>query len=310
LLLIAFFALSFASHAHGLGSAYVEVSEPVEGQVIVQVKLGVVDPSFAVKLGPGCTLTELSKSDSRWAARGQCNGPLIGRDITLAGMGPRTPEAVVDVRLANGIRSTHLIHASTPTWRVPGSDTRAETARQYVALGLEHILQGTDHLLFLLLLVLLLQRPGAVLLAESAFTVSHSVSFTATVLGWVHVAPAAAEACIALSLLLLAVEVGTNPRPRPLAGAALALVFGLVHGLGFAGGLRAIGLPERDLPIALLMFAVGVELGQVAFLAVVLMGFRLLSKTLLGKPVSSAVAYGAGPVAAYWLIQRLVVALG
>jgi hypothetical protein len=178
-----------------------------------------------------------------------------------------------------------------------------------VGLGLGHILSGPDHLLFLLLLVLALRRPGAVLLAETGFTLSHSLAFSATALGWVRVPPAPVEACIALSLLLLALEVepgGAALEPRR--GAALALVFGLVHGLGFAGGLEAAGLPERAAAWALLGFGVGVELGQVAALALALLALALLRPGPRAR-LSWAGTWLAGALASYWLIARTATCL-
>src|SRR5207248_4485665 len=140
--------------------------------------------------------------------------------------------AVVDVRLFDGRMASHLLRAAAPSWRIPAREDGAGIASQYIALGVEHIATGADHVLFLLLLVLVLKRPRAVLLAESAFTLSHSLSFTATALGWIRVSPAAAEACIALSLLLVALDVerrGAEPIGA-IKGAGMALVVGLVHG--------------------------------------------------------------------------------
>jgi hypothetical protein len=177
-------------------------------------------------------------------------------------------------------------------------------------LGVVHIGTGDDHLLFLLLLVLLLRSARSVLLAETAFTLSHSVSFSATALGWIHVSSAGAEACIALSLVLLAAEI--EPRGPPAdawRGARLALVFGLVHGLGFAGGLREIGLPERAIAAALVSFGAGVELGQVAFLALLLGGLHLMRDARMLPRLRWAAVYGAGSISAFWLIERTAVCL-
>jgi hypothetical protein len=169
---------------------------------------------------------------------------------------------------------------------------------------------GYDHLLFLLLLVLLLRRARSVLLAETAFTLSHSLSFSATALGWIHVSSVGAEACIALSLVLLAAEIDLRGPPADAwTGARLALVFGLVHGLGFAGGLREIGLPEHAIAPALLSFAAGVELGQVAFLALVLVGLRCARDARVLPRARWAVVYAAGSISAFWLIERTVVCL-
>jgi hypothetical protein len=171
-------------------------------------------------------------------------------------------------------------------------------------------LTGYDHLLFLGLLVLLLRRARSVLLAETAFTLSHSVSFSATALGWIHVSSVAAEACIALSLVLLAADVRLRGAPASASrGASMALVFGLVHGLGFAGGLREIGLPEHAIAPALVSFGAGVELGQVAFLAVVLGVLHLVRHASQLSRVEMGAVYAAGTVSAYWLFERVAVCL-
>ncbi len=190
----------------------------------------------------------------------------------------------------------------------------AALAGSYVKPGVAHILTGYDHLLFLLSLVLLLRRPRAVLLAETAFTVSHSLSFTATALGLVHVSAPAAEAAIALSLVLVALDIGKRAHAALGArkGAAMAFVFGLVHGLGFAGGLSEIGLPDAHVSSALAGFAAGVELGQVAFLAVALGLLHLASRRLAAPRLEIGARWGSvviGGVASYWLVERTLVVL-
>jgi hydrogenase/urease accessory protein HupE len=192
----------------------------------------------------------------------------------------------------------------------------ASIAAGYVRLGFEHILTGYDHLLFLTALVLLLRRPRAVLLAETAFTISHSLSFSATALGLVRVSAPAAEAAIALSLVLVALDIGKDGDASNAGGgvganakkgAAMAFVFGLVHGLGFAGGLREIGLPEQHVPLALAGFAAGVEVGQVAFLAVVLLLVHLAVRRVPRARFEPALAAVIGAVASYWLVERTLV---
>jgi hydrogenase/urease accessory protein HupE len=186
---------------------------------------------------------------------------------------------------------------------------RLAVAAAYVRLGIVHIATGFDHLLFLLALALQLWRLRAVLLAETAFTLSHTLSFSATALGLVQLAPAAAEACIALSLVLLARELVVGRRISPARGALVALAFGLVHGLGFAGGLREIGLPEHDVGLALVGFGAGVEMGQVAFLALVLLVLHAAAVARRRDLVGHVGGLGIGSVGAFWLCQRLWVLL-
>jgi hypothetical protein len=142
--------------------------------------------------------------------------------------------------------------------------------------------------------------------AESAFTVSHSVSFAATALGWIRVSPTAAEACIALSLVLLALDLGRGAIPSVRKGAGTAFVFGLVHGLGFAGGLREVGLPDHEVSVALLGFATGIEIGQVTFLAGVLIAVSWIERRPQLRWVESGLATLIGGISSYWLIDRLL----
>ncbi len=242
-----------------------------------------------------------------------CPGSLAGSRVTVEGLGPILSEAILIVSLHDGARLSRVLTEGDPSFTLPSAQGALAVARGYVRLGVVHILTGYDHLLFLLSLVLLLRRPRAVLLAETAFTASHSLSFSATALGLVRVSAPAAEAAIALSLVLVALDVG---RPGAGAsvrgGAAMAFVFGLVHGLGFAGGLSEVGLPDAHVPLALVGFAAGVEAGQVAFLAVALLALHLASRHLLPRRVEAVARWGAllvGGVASYWLIERTLVCL-
>jgi hypothetical protein len=289
-LIVALVLAPAAALAHGMRTAYVEISELSPGQATVFVRASVPEPSLKVAVA-GCTLDGSAL---------RCDGPLLGRALTVEGLGPILSEAVVDVALADGTRRTHLVRPDEPALDIASESV----ALQYVRLGVKHIATGADHLLFLLLLVLVLKRPRAVILAESAFTLSHSLSFTATALGWIHVSATAAEACIALSLVLVALDI--DQPVSAAAGALTALVFGFVHGLGFAGGLREIGLPDHDVAFALLGFGAGVELGQIAFLAIVLFAVHWLSHARPWPKLALAIGYASGALASFWLIQRLV----
>ena len=310
------------AHAHAMRSVFLEIEELAPGHASVHLRTSVPDPGIFLAPEAGCTIT---------AALGLGSGPGIGEDraldrtgtlaceggalsghaLSLRGLGPILSEGVVWVRYADGSSFSHLLSRESPSWTLPARASAWSTARQYVGLGVLHILGGYDHLLFLLLLVLTLRSPRAVLLAESAFTLSHSISFTATALGWVRVSPLGAEACIAVSLFLVALDVqrGETRRPSARAVAGLAFLFGLVHGLGFAGGLREIGLPERDVAAALVSFGAGVEVGQVAFLAVVLTVVHFARRLAAWPKVELCGAYAGGSVAAFWAIERVIACL-
>jgi hydrogenase/urease accessory protein HupE len=242
-----------------------------------------------------------------------CPGSLAGSRITVQGLGPILSEAILVVSLHGGERVSRVLTPKDPSFELPAAQTGPAVARSYVRLGVAHILTGYDHLLFLLTLVLLLRKPRAVLLAETAFTVSHSLSFSATALGLIRVSAPAAEAAIALSLVLVALDVGRPGADESArSGAAMAFVFGLVHGLGFAGGLSEVGLPLHHVSAALAGFAAGVEIGQVAFLAVALAVLHLAQRRLAAPRVEAIARWGSvlvGGVATYWLLERTLVCL-
>jgi hypothetical protein len=306
-----------AASAHGMRSAYLEIREQVpngdgSAEALVVFRLAVDAPLVAPHLPSFCQLTPLSQavptdSGRRYSFRAHCTKPWSGATVGVDNLGPLVGEAVVWVTLQDGRSLSQLLTARAPLWTIPERSSFLRTAQRYVALGMRHIAEGTDHLLFLLLLVLTVQKPRAVLIAESAFTLSHSLTFSANALGWLHVAPAAAEACIALSLVLLALDVGRSGVPPMSAwrGGALALGFGAVHGLGFAAGLREAGLPAEHVGAALCGFGLGVELAQLGFVLVVLCGVLLLSRSRWQAPIAVATAYGAGAIATVWLLERL-----
>jgi hypothetical protein len=194
-------------------------------------------------------------------------------------------------------------------WAVPRTSRRAALLSDYARLGVLHIFGGVDHLLFLIALTLSVRKLRAVVLAESAFTASHTLTFTASALGWIHVAPAAAEACIAASLVLIALDAAEGAQRGRLVparrAAGLAFAFGLVHGLGFAGGLAEIGLPDRAIGWALGGFAIGVELGQIAFLALVFALLYFLARAPALRRVPLALAYAVGGAGVFLLFERI-----
>jgi hydrogenase/urease accessory protein HupE len=189
---------------------------------------------------------------------------------------------------------------------------RWEVARTYLVLGIEHILTGYDHLLFVIALVLLLGRPWEVVRAATAFTVAHSITLAGTTLGLFGLAQAPVEALIALSIVFLAVEIVKQEEGAPRLSERIpwvvAFLFGLLHGFGFAGALREIGLPETDVPMALLTFNVGVELGQLVIIGGVLALIALVRRFAppAQRPATIAATYAIGITASFWFLQRLL----
>jgi hypothetical protein len=220
-------------------------------------------------------------------------------------------DVVVRVALHDGTEHTAILRSGHNSFTIPERVTRSELAVSYWRMGTIHILEGFDHLLFLLTMLLIVTGLWPLLKTVTAFTVAHSLTLALATLGIVTIPSAPTEAVISLSIVLLAVEV-----VRKYTGVltlserypwVVAFTFGLVHGLGFAGALSEIGVPQNDVPLALLMFNVGVETGQVMFVVVVsllLTGLhRLHSQTAL--TIARAAPYAIGSIAAFWTIQRV-----
>jgi hydrogenase/urease accessory protein HupE len=196
--------------------------------------------------------------------------------------------------------------------RSPG---RLEVVRTYTILGIEHILSGFDHLLFVLALVLLVHGIRRLLVTITAFTAAHSLTLAGATLGWVHVPGPPVEASIALSIVFVASEIVHTRQGRYSVTQhypwVVAFTFGLLHGFGFAGALAEVGLPQSSIPIALLFFNVGVELGQVMFvgavLTVITVGWRVARKLRVSQPIWlwRIAPYTIGALASFWLVERV-----
>jgi hypothetical protein len=293
--------------AHGMRSAYIEITEASPGRARLAIRGKVPVTGVELHAAAPCTIAGAPETGS-WLS---CPERLAGASLRVTGLGPIVSEAVIFVTFQDGTSTSTCATPGNPAWTIPGAAEAGmvSVAGRYVVLGIEHIATGADHLLFLFALVLCLRTVRAVMLAETAFTLSHTLSFSASALGWVRVSATAAEACIAVSLVLVALDVGRPLRPgrdAPWKTAGLAFAFGLVHGLGFAGGLAEIGLPATAVPAALAGFASGVELGQVAFLAIAV---ALLALARRAPRVSRAAVqlgtYAVGGVGAFWLVERL-----
>jgi hypothetical protein len=295
------------ARAHGMRTAFLDISETTPGRAIANLRLPLAADVSLVP-PPSCrTTVSPSESDRARTVALDCDSSLAGATFALRGLGPAVSEAIVNIELADGSRATRLLTTAAPEWTLPLARSPMAVLRDYARLGVLHIATGADHLLFLLMLVLALRRWRPVLLAETAFTVSHALTFSATALGWIHVSAQAAEACIAVSLVLVALDVANGrAASRPRATAVMAFGFGLVHGLGFARGLREIGLPERDVASALVGFAAGVEAGQVTVVVLALVCVALAKRAHALGHVARLAAYGTGGVASFWLLQRFV----
>lgn len=309
--LIALLLWAPAAWAHGMRSGYLEVTEVQPGHALARWETMVEAPAVHPRFPATChaALTGTALLQRTWQL--ECPGSLAGAPFSIEGLGPLISEAVVFVTLADGTTTSHLVTTAAPSWELPRVRAPLSVSAEYIGLGFRHVLSGADHVLFLILLVLLLRKPRPVILAETAFTLSHTLSFSATSLGWIRVSSHAAEACIALSLLLLALDVERRgvTAVSTWRAAGLALVFGLVHGLGFAGGLEELGVPAHAAAYALVGFGLGVELGQLLVLAVALIVVRLLLPLRHYRVIALAGTYAAGATATCWFIQRALLCL-
>jgi hypothetical protein len=245
----------------------------------------------------------------RWSVR--CAGGLVGEVLRIGGLTATLTDVLVRIERLDGSSQTVRLTSSSPSLVVEAAPRRFEVARTYLVLGVEHILTGVDHLLFVSGLLLLVTGVRRLLLTVSAFTLSHTVTLSLATLGFVHVPPAPVEAVIALSILFVAYEVlRKRQNPEGLAQRKpwlVAFSFGLLHGLGFAGGLSAAGLPAGHIPLALGFFSAGVEVGHFSFVAVALaiIGAARQWTTKLPSWSWRLPPYAIGSVSAYWLIARL-----
>jgi hydrogenase/urease accessory protein HupE len=307
--------------AHETRPAYLELKEAAPGQYGVLWRTPVLSGMrlpVALKLPDNVrnlhepSVQELA--DSLLERRSIDAGPngLAGKRIEFPGLQFTITDVLVRVERLDGTTSTELVRPSRPWFEIAAPRGTLATAGVYLTQGIEHILLGVDHLLFVLALLLIVPGWRSLVATVTAFTLAHSITLAAATLGWVRVPQAPVEAVIALSIVFVAGEIVHRARGRPgLTARApwlVAFAFGLLHGLGFAGALREIGLPEQAIPLALLFFNLGVELGQLLFIACMLplaaLGRRAVRRWPRGA--LELPAYAIGSVAAYWTLERVV----
>jgi len=241
---------------------------------------------------------------------------LVGHEVSVRGLSATTTNVIVDVTLPDGGRARALLHEGENRFLVPATQGSGAVAAGYLRLGVEHLITGVDHVLFVLGLLLLI-RGRRLLGAITAFTLGHSLSLALSVLGLVRVPTAPVEIGIALTIVILALDilrshVGKSPGPVARWPWALCSLFGLLHGLGFAGALTEAGLPAHAVPLSLLCFNLGIEVGQLAIVGLALLlaalvGGRLPRSRLLTR---LGPAYAIGSLAAFWVLERGFAAMG
>lgn len=300
-----------AAHAHEISMAEMTLSETAPGEFVWGFGVPGRNRPVAEELTPqwpeGC------HADAQTV---RCAGKGLVGTLSIQGVGEAYSAVVVRIRWRGGEQSTHTLTAAQPKVQLLGAASdprgRGEVAYAYGALGVAHILSGWDHLLFVIALLYLVGFQPRLVWTLTAFTLAHSLTLGASALGWLTLRTPPVEAIIALSIVAVCAEAlrsgDSLTRRWP---ALVAFLFGLVHGLGFAGALRDVGLPETHLLLALLTFNVGVEIGQLLIVGLAF-GLTFAITQLVGPHAAATrfkrpALYAMGATASYWLFARLLV---
>lgn len=317
-MVLALALLPTPASAHEIRPAYLQIDERAPGQFDLLWKVptrdGMVqnirpafDPGFTLTPAPGQTvvngfvLFRYGLTSDR---------PLAGTTIRIENLDRTAMDALINVTLLDGAHHGFLLKPRQSAITIPEAPSAWAVVATYTRLGVEHILAGVDHLAFVLALMLIVRGWSMLLKTVTAFTLAHSITLALATFGYVALPPPPVEALIALSIVLVAVEAVHLRRNRNSLATRwpwiIAFAFGLLHGFGFAGALGEIGMPQGDIPLALLFFNVGVELGQLFFIALILAVVALVRR-LVSLPAAApvSVAYAIGTFAMFWVIQRL-----
>ena len=308
-------------HAHGLEPALLSLRETPGGLFEVTWKSSAlrlpgadVQPALPARCRTASSPVAIDEADRlrrRWTL--DC-GPagLTGESIAVADLAVAKIDALLRIERLDGETIQTVLTARAPSFTVPAQPGRGDVLRSYASLGIEHILTGPDHLLFVFGLLLLAPVPRRLMQTITAFTLGHSITLSAAALHVTAVPARPVEVLIALSVLILAVELARDVPERTLLRRfpwVMAAGFGLLHGLGFAGALAEAGLPAGDIPLALVSFNVGIEIGQLAFVGTLLAGGMLLARWLPAAAIRSMrpAVYVMGILAAYWCFERVAI---
>jgi hydrogenase/urease accessory protein HupE len=318
-----------AAVAHEVRPSYLELRETSPGEFSVLWKtpmLGdsrlALDPEFSGdvrRTSAVVTRQPPGAAVQTWTLRAEA---LRGQTIRILGLESTMTDALARIEFADGTSWTQRLTPRAPAATVPVRESALAVAAVYLKLGVEHILLGIDHLLFVFALLIIARGRWQLVKTVTAFTVAHSITLALATLGFVHVPQRPVEALIALSIAFVATEIlRARDGHASLTARApwiVAFAFGLLHGFGFAGALSEIGLPQGQIPLALLFFNVGVEAGQLLFIAIVLAGLALLHWRMAATAARGARAgalprwaglvppYLIGTTAMFWVFQRAV----
>ena len=322
LLAMLLFALAVPASADEFRPAYLQLTQTGADSYDVLWKAPALDENTPLKVRPvfpagvaeqGGKRSTFSNGTMRQRWRVTVPDGLNGKAIDFPGMAESRIDILVRLERLDGSVQLERILATRPSFIAKASPGAFEVAKTYTVIGIEHILLGFDHLLFVLALVMIVKSTRRLLVTITAFTVAHSITLSLATLGVLHVPGPPVEAIIALSIVFVAGEIIHQRQGRE--GIAsrkpwvVAFAFGLLHGLGFASALAQVGLPENSIPLALLFFNVGVEIGQVLFIVAVLAVYKVLSKLVAGRfelaRLAPIQAYAIGGLASYWVFERV-----
>jgi hydrogenase/urease accessory protein HupE len=313
-----------AALAHEVRPGYLELreSEPATYTLLWKRPTGgEVEIRIAPVIPEGCRLATSDRQQLTPGAvlvRGTliCAGGLAGKTLRVAGLETTITDVLVRIQHGDGRVESHLLRPATPSVTLGAMTSGLQRALAYVQLGIQHILLGVDHLLFVLGLLLIVSDRWVLVKTITSFTVAHSITLAIATLGYASAPLPPLNAAIALSILFLGPEIVRVWRGETSFTIhhpwVVAFAFGLLHGFGFASGLTAMGLPRAEIPLALLLFNVGVEIGQIAFVVLIVLLERAFQALEIRWPrwVQALPGYAVGSLGAYWAIQRTAVLLG
>ena len=312
--------LAVTAGAHESRPGYLQLTLAAEDSVELQLKipaLGAMRLGLYPNMPANCVAVDSPTRyiiDNAYTEKNtyQCDGGLFGQAVSIDGLSTTLTDVLVRVGRQDGTEQIARLTPSSTSFVVEATPGALAVATTYLTLGVNHILSGIDHLLFVFALLLLVEGTRTLIWTITAFTAAHSLTLAAATLGLVQVPQAPVEAIIALSIVFVASEIvhmrHGNPGLTQRRPWIVAFVFGLLHGFGFAGALNEIGLPGQSIPMALLLFNLGVELGQLGFIGVVLLMYAALKQFIHRSPqwANLVPAYLIGSFAAYWTIDRTV----
>jgi hydrogenase/urease accessory protein HupE len=316
---IAFLMLAAGSYADEIRPGYLSLEEQVNDVFAITWK----QPQYKgtaplnIQLPDNCTSqSEVSSRSIRGATVAKwmvsCPAGISGTHIAVDGLLATETDVLLQIRWSDSSNNSIILTPSKPSYLITGLTPTSEVVSSYFLFGIEHILTGTDHLLFVFALLLIVTNTRKLIVTITSFTFAHSITLAASTLNLFQLPQQPVEAAIALSIMFLAAEIVHGKRGHPGAAARwpwlIAFIFGLLHGFGFAGALAELGLPQDAIPLALIFFNLGVEAGQLLFVGSIIILGAILQKVTMSlhtEKFQTISVYIIGGLASFWMIQRV-----